>query len=298
MSSQPVPFRGAFTALITPFQADGSLDESALRALVRRQLDGGISGLVPCGTTGESATMNEAERLWVIQIVVDEAGGAVPIIAGTGSNDTAASVSFTRKVADLGGVDAALVVTPYYNKPGQPEMVRHFTTIADDGGLPVVLYNVPGRTAVSLSVDSAAVLAEHPKIIAIKEASGDMVLDSALVEALPADFSLLSGDDFTTFPFIAIGGHGCISVVSNIAPGLMSDLCSAALRGDLVEARTLHARVQSIARVLFERSNPIPVKAAANLLGWCGPTLRGPLYEPDDAFRARLKAALTTLGIG
>jgi 4-hydroxy-tetrahydrodipicolinate synthase len=295
--SSPIAFRGAFTALITPFQADGSVDEAALRALVRRQIDGGIKGLVPCGTTGEAATMTEDERLQVIETVVSEAGGQVPIIAGTGSNDTAQSVAFTRKVAAIDGVDAALVVTPYYNKPGQPEMIRHFRTIADEGDLPVVLYNVPGRTAVSLSVESVVSLSAHPQVVAIKEASADMVLDSALVEALPREFALLSGDDFTTFPFIAIGGHGCISVVSNIAPTLMSDLCTAALRGDLPEARRLHGKVQPIARALFEKSNPIPVKTAAHLLGWCGPTLRGPLYEPGDAFPDRLRAMLAAAGL-
>lgn len=296
MSSTSTYFRGAFTALITPFHADGSVDFEALRGLVRRQIDGGIDGLVPCGTTGESATMSESERLEVIRTVSEEAAGAVPIIAGTGTNDTARSIEFTQQVSEIDGVVAALVVTPYYNKPGQPELFRHFTEIADQGGLPVVLYNVPGRTAISLQVETIARLAEHEQIVAIKEASADLAFDSAIRNAVPDDFSLLSGDDFTTFPLIAIGGQGCISVVSNIAPGDMSEMCAAALKGDVQRAQTLHLSIQDLARVLFEKSNPIPVKTAAHLLGYCGPTLRGPLYAPENAFTTRLRGVLSDYG--
>lgn len=297
MSLNSSIFRGAFTALITPFKKDGSVDVDALRALVRRQLDGGIDGLVPCGTTGESATMSEEEQLLVINTVVDEAAGQVPVIAGTGSNDTAKTIAFTRKVSKIDGIAAALVVTPYYNKPGQPELWRHFTSIADEGGLPVVLYNVPGRTAISLDTDTIASLAEHKAIVAIKEASANLAFDSAIRNAVPDDFALLSGDDFTTLPLIAIGGQGCISVVSNLLPRDMSRMCSAALTGDMKTARQIHLAIQPLARILFEKSNPIPVKAAASLLGWSGPTLRGPLYEPDGEFIARLQDALSAYGL-
>ena len=297
MSLNFLDFRGAYTALITPFNQDGSVDLEGLRALVRRQIDGGIDGLVPCGTTGEAATMTEDERMSVIETVADEAGDEVPIIAGTGTNDTRATVAFTRRVANIHGVDAALVVTPYYNKPGQEEMLRHFREVADEGGLPVVLYNVPSRTGVSLTADTVAELAQHNAIVAIKEASADLALDTAIRAATPDDFALLSGDDFTTFPLVAIGGQGCISVVSNLAPGKMSQMCHAALQGDFETAREIHLAIQPLARALFSKPNPIPTKAAAHMLGWCGPTLRGPLYEPGDDFKAELRKALDAFGL-
>lgn len=297
MSFSAAKLRGAFTALITPFNQDETVDFDALRALVRRQIEGGIDGLVPCGTTGESATMSEEERLEVIRTVVDEAKGQVPIVAGTGSNNTAQTIAFTKKVAAIDGVDAALVVTPYYNKPGQPELLRHYQAIADQGGLPLVLYNVPGRTGITFTVDTVAKLAEHENIIGIKEASADLIFDSAIKNAIPDDFALFSGDDFTTFPLIAIGGHGCISVVSNLVPGDMSRLCKAALNGDYETARSIHLAIQPLADALFKKSNPIPVKTAANLLGWCGPTLRGPLFEPDQDFKDALKRSLNDYGL-
>lgn len=297
MSLNFLDFHGAFTALITPFSDDRSVDLGALRGLVRRQLDGGIDGLVPCGTTGEAATMNDDERLAVIEAVADEAGERVPIIAGTGTNDTAATIAFTRRVANISGIDAALVVTPYYNKPGQAELLRHFREVADEGGLPVVLYNVPGRTGVSLSAETVARLSEHNAIVGIKEASADMALDSAIRASTPDDFALLSGDDFTTFPLIAIGGQGCVSVLSNLCPGDMSRMCTAAVEGDFEKARRIHLAIQPLARALFRKTNPIPVKTAAHLLGWCGPTLRGPLYEPDDEFKQSLQIALDAYGL-
>jgi 4-hydroxy-tetrahydrodipicolinate synthase len=289
--------QGAYTALITPFDETGAVDHEALAALVERQIAGGIDGLVPCGTTGESATMTDEERLAVIATVVEANAGRVPIIAGTGTNDTRASVAFTRRVAEQGGVDGALVVTPYYNKPGQKALVRHFTTIADDGGLPVVLYNVPGRTAISMSPETVAELARHPRIVAIKEATGDMILATRILESCPEGFQLLSGDDFTTFPLLAIGGQGCISVLSNLDPKAMSDLCRLTLTGQWEQAREIHARIQPLARALFADANPVPVKAAASLLGWCRPDLRAPLYEADDALKALLTSTLSNYGL-
>lgn len=284
-------FSGAYTALITPFR-NGDIDFTALEALVERQIEGKIDGLVPCGTTGESATMSETERLAVIQRVVDVAGGRVPIIAGTGSNDTLKSLQFTQKVAEIKGVDAALVVTPYYNKPGQRGIVAHFQHIAERGGLPVVMYNVPGRTVVGMSADTIATLAAHPNIVGIKEASADMNLDTEIMNRVPDGFAMLSGDDFTTFQWVALGGHGCISVVSNVAPTLMHDLIEATRGGDLARARRLHQVVYPLARALFSDANPVPTKSAAKLLGWCSDEARLPLYAGDEALEARVAAAL------
>ena len=284
-------FQGAYTALITPFR-DGEVDLPALKSLVERQIDGGIDGLVPCGTTGESATMTAEERITVIETVVDVAGGRVPIIAGTGSNDTRASLAFTRRVAEIKGVDAALVVVPYYNKPGQRGLLLHFEALANEGGLPLVLYNVPGRTVISMTAETIATLAKHPNIVAVKEASADMILDTEILASVPNDFSVLSGDDFTTFHLSAMGGDGCISVVSNLLPGLMSELVRTARAGDLEHARILHQKVVPLAKVLFSDSNPVPTKTAARLLGWCSDAARAPLYRGDDALEIRVAEAL------
>ncbi len=288
--------RGAFTALITPFR-DGQVDEPALRALVDRQIDGGINGLVPCGTTGESATMSTQEQLRVIQIVVEQAAGRVPVIAGTGSNDTARTIAYTREVAAIGGVDAALVVCPYYNKPNQAMLLRHFHAVADQSALPVVLYNVPGRTVISIAPETIAALAEHEQIVAVKEATGDMAFAARLMELLgDRPFDLLSGDDFTTMPFVAMGGHGCISVVSNLDPGVMARICALTASGELAQARALNVKIQALARALFKQSNPVPAKAIAASLGWCTDEVRAPLYPLDDAERAALRPVIEAYG--
>lgn len=288
--------KGAYTALITPFRG-GMVDTDALSALVERQIAGGIDGLVPCGTTGESATMSEDERLLVIETVVEAADGRVPIVAGTATNDTRESIQFTRRVAEIEGVDAALVVTPYYNKPSQSGLVRHFTEIADQGGLPVVLYNVPGRTSVSMTAETVATLAEHEQIVAIKEATGDMVLGARILELAGDKITLMSGDDFTTFPLLTLGAKGCTSVVSNILPGELSAMCAAANAGDLATARGLHFKLLPFARAMFLDTNPVPVKTAAELLGWCGPEIRGPLYPADQEIRSRVEDALEAFGL-
>lgn len=283
--------RGAYTALITPFR-NGEVDVDALRALVERQIAGGIDGLVPCGTTGESATMSEAEQLLVIRTVVEAANGRVPIIAGTGSNDTKRSIAYTRTVSEIEGVDAALVVVPYYNRPDQEGLFRHFSSIADEGGLPVVLYNVPGRTVASLTPATVGRLAPHENIVAIKEATGDIKFGSEVIEEVGDQIVVLSGDDFTTFPLIACGGIGCISVVSNLDPAAMSQMCAAALSGDYERARQLHLKIQPLARALFSAPNPMPTKTIAAMLDWCAPDIRGPLYEASDAQRAALSETL------
>lgn len=283
--------RGAYTALITPFR-HGEVDLEALKALVERQIAGGIHGLVPCGTTGEAATMSQAEQLRVIRTVAEVADGRVPVIAGTGSNDTKKTIAYTQQVAQIEGVDAALVVVPYYNKPDQEGLFRHFTSVADQGGLPVVLYNVPGRTVTSLAPATVGRLARHDNIVAIKEATGDLKFDTEVIAEVGEHISVLSGDDFTTFPLIACGGTGCISVVSNLDPTVMSQLCEAALSGDYARARQLHLKIQPLARALFSAPNPMPTKTIAAMLDWCDPEVRGPLYEASDAQRAALGEVL------
>jgi len=290
--------RGAFTALITPFR-NGDVDTDALRELVDRQIDGGIDGLVPCGTTGEAATLSYDEQLEVIRVVADQAKGRVPVIAGTGTNNTRNTLAFTRRVAELPGVDAALVVVPYYNKPDQPGMIHHFTQVADQGGLPVVLYNVPGRTIVSMTPATVATLAAHPNIIAIKEASGSMKFDAEVFAAVGDrdDFAFLSGDDFTTMPFVAMGGHGCISVLSNLDPGGLSKLVSDAAGADPAAARAKNLALQEFSRALFERPNPVPTKAVAAYLGWCTNEVRSPLVPADDAFVDRVISLAAAYGL-
>lgn len=288
---------GAMTALITPFR-DGAVDHEALAALVERQIERGIDGLVPCGTTGEAATMNEEEQLSVIRTVVEAADGRVPIVAGTGTNDTEKTVSYTQKVANIDGVDAALVVVPYYNKPDQRGLLGHFRAVADRGGLPVVLYNVPGRTVRSFTPETVGRLADHDNIVAIKEATGDLRFGSEVLEAVDGRIEVLSGDDFTTFPLMAAGGVGCISVVSNVAPGLMQRMCGAALEGDLETARALHLKIQPLARALFAAPNPAPAKQMAALLGLCEPTVRRPLAPVSATVRERLDQLIDDFELG
>lgn len=291
MSDFPVILRGAMTAIITPFK-DGAVDLDALESFIDRQIDGGIDGLVPCGTTGESATMSEQECLDVIRTTARVADGRVPVVAGTGSNDTRKSVKFTRRAAEIEGVDAALVVVPYYNKPDQEGLYRHFSTVADEGGLPVVLYNVPGRTITSLEPETVHRLAQHENIVAIKEATGDMRFDSAIIEAADGDLQILSGDDFTTFSLLAMGGDGCISVVSNIDPAVMARMCASAFAGEWEGAREAHFKIQPLARALFSAPNPVPTKAIAALLGLCTAETRGPLYEAGELLVDQLQSVL------
>ncbi len=296
MSNFPVRLEGAFTALITPF--DGrSIDHDAYTDLVDRQIEGGIDGLVPCGTTGEAATLSTDEMLSVIRTCADATDGRVPVVAGTGSNDTQKTIETTRAAAEIPGVDAALVVTPYYNKPDQEGMYRHFVEVADEGGLPVVLYNVPSRTGVSLSAETIARLAEHERIVGIKEASADMTLATRIADDAGDDLQMMSGDDFTTYPLVAIGGTGCVSVVSNLDPGTMSELVEAARDGEVERARQLHQKIQPLARLLFAKPNPVPTKLAASILGWCRPDVRQPMYVPSEDFRELMEDLLEEYGL-
>jgi 4-hydroxy-tetrahydrodipicolinate synthase len=285
--------QGTFTALVTPFNRDGSVDFTRLRALVEEQIAGGVEGLVPVGTTGESPTLSFDEHYKVVEVVTEAVARRVPVIAGTGGNSTDEAVQLTKHAQSV-GVDATLQVTPYYNKPSQEGLYRHFATIADLG-LPVVLYNVPGRTSREIAVETVARLAKHPKVAAIKEAAGDAARVSAIhaVCGLP----VLCGDDALTVPMISIGACGVISVASNVMPRDVSDMVRAALAGDFAAARAAHTRLYPLFRDLFIDTNPVPVKAALARMGRIEEVYRLPLCELADKQRAVLDATLKGLGL-
>jgi 4-hydroxy-tetrahydrodipicolinate synthase len=287
-------FTGAFTALITPFR-NGEVDERALRNLVDYQIQGGIDGLIPCGTTGESVTMTDFEHDRVIEIVIDQTGGRVPVIAGTGTNNTRASIEHTRHAKAVGAA-AALVVVPYYNKPTQEGMFRHFEAVANSTDLPILLYNIPGRSVVNMTHETTLRLAEIPNIVGIKESAGNMDQVSQLAIGAPSDFSILSGDDSLTLPMMSLGGHGVVSVVSNIVPDVVSRLTAAALAGDFAEARSIHQRLFDLARVMFIENNPTGIKTAAGMLGLCSDELRLPMVPMAEGNRRIVEAALRTWG--
>ena len=289
--SSPGPFHGAYTALVTPFR-DGRLDEAAFRALLERQLDGGVSGLVPCGTTGEAPTLAPDEWASLVRWTTEAAAGRVPVIVGVGSYDTAQAIHKARQARDL-GADGVLATTPYYNKPTQAGLVAHFTAIADAvPDVSVVLYDVPGRTAVRLSRETILTLAAHPAINALKDATGDLAHASALIGALPDGFSMLSGDDGTTLPFVCVGGHGCISVLSNVAPAATARMVAAGRAGDLNLARPLHLALTPFIDALFVQTNPLPVKTALAELGLCAEEFRLQLVPMDPGPRRVLVEAL------
>jgi 4-hydroxy-tetrahydrodipicolinate synthase len=281
---------GCYTALITPFR-DGLIDETALRALVRRQIAAGVSGLVPCGTTGEAPALSATEWDRVVSIVVETAGGSVPVLAGTGSNNTVSVIDRTRRARTL-GADGALVVTPYYNRPTQDGLYRHFAAIAEAVELPLVLYNVPGRTGINLLPETVVRLADIPGIVGIKEASGSLDQASQIMREANRDFVVLSGDDSLTLPMMGVGAMGVISVVSNIAPEAVSALTSACLAGDFGSGRSLHLALFDLCRAMFVETNPTPVKAAAALLGYCSPEVRLPLAPLSEAAQRRVETAL------
>ncbi len=289
-------FKGAFTALVTPF-SNGQLDEEAYRKLIEWQIQSGINGVVPCGTTGESATMSHDEHKRVIRICVDQVKGRVPVLAGAGSNNTAEAVELTR-FAKEAGADGALLITPYYNKPTQEGLYQHFKRIAAEVSMPFVVYNVPGRTSVNLLPATVARLNKDiPDIIGIKEATGDLNQVSQVLEYCGPDFQVLSGDDFTVLPLLSVGGCGVISVVSNILPDKMSGLCSAWFANDLAKAREMHFLLASFSRMMFIETNPIPVKTALHLMGRIKLEMRLPLTPLGPANAATLKTFLTDKGL-
>jgi 4-hydroxy-tetrahydrodipicolinate synthase len=302
-SARRPALRGAFTALVTPFTRDGAVDEPTFRRLVRWQVLAGIDGLVPCGTTGEAPTLSTAERERLITLAVETVGerpsrSRVTIVAGTGTNDTAATIRATRRAAEL-GADAALVVAPYYNRPDQRMLEAHFRAVADEGDLPVVVYNVPSRTGTNVEADTFLRLAEHPRVVAVKEASGNLEQIARICRERPRDVAVLAGDDAWTLPILAMGGDGVISVASNEIPGEMSSLCSAARAGDWEAARSLHERWLPLFLANFRGApNPVPAKAALALMGLLdSDALRAPLLSLEDGPRAALEDLLRRLGL-
>ena len=295
--------RGAFTALVTPFHPDGRLDETACERLVRWQVLAGIDGLVPCGTTGESPTLSPAEREWLIGTTVAVAAERpsrtrIRIIAGTGSNDTAATIAATRRAAEL-GADAALVVAPYYNRPDGRMLDAHFRAVADEGDLPIVVYNVPSRTGTNVDAATFLRLAEHPRVIAVKEASGNLEQIARICRERPRDVAVLAGDDAWTLPILALGGDGVVSVASNEIPGELAALCAAARAGDWDTARRTHERWLPLFLGNFVGApNPVPVKAALTLMGLLeSDTVRQPLLGLEPLAMAQLAATLRGLGL-
>jgi 4-hydroxy-tetrahydrodipicolinate synthase len=289
-------FAGAGTALVTPFTRSGDLDEPAFRRLVKRQVQEGIDVLVPCGTTGESATMTEDEQKRVVQMTIEEAAGRVPVLAGAGSNDTRQAVHKAKAMAEL-GADGILSVAPYYNKPTSEGFLRHFTAVADAVAVPVVVYNVPGRTGSNIDPKTLLKLAQHGNIRAVKEASGSLAQIMELLRDRPEGFQVLSGDDAFTLALMAHGGEGVISVCANQVPGPMHQLCTAAARGDFASARAIHNRLLRLMNLNFVESNPIPVKASLALMGLCEESYRLPMCPPTEATREALRAALKELGL-
>jgi 4-hydroxy-tetrahydrodipicolinate synthase len=289
-------WQGTFTALATPFKSDGSIDEPALRNLVDFQVDGGIDGLVPCGTTGEAATMSLEEQREVVGIVVETVDGRVPVIAGAGGNATDKVIVVAKEMESL-GVDAVLSVVPYYNKPTQEGMLRHFTCVADSVSIPVILYNVPSRTGSNMLPETAIRLAEHENIHGIKEASGSLGQVMDIIRRRPDGFRVLSGEDDLTFSIVALGGDGVISVVANEVPMMMSGLVRDALDGKWSEARELHYKILDVMRANFIETNPIPVKAALAMMGLIEENYRLPLVPMGEDNRRKLRSHLTKLDL-
>lgn len=284
---------GSLVAIVTPFK-DGSIDEAAFRKLIDFQIENGTNGIVPCGTTGESATLSHAEHEDLVRLTVDAVGGRVPVIAGTGSNNTAEALQLTE-AARAAGADAALLITPYYNKPTQQGLYEHYRKIAETVDLPLVLYNCPGRTGGSLTPETVARLAEFKNVIAVKDATGSTEWTSQVCEI--EKITVLSGDDSATVPQISLGAKGVISVLANIAPKAMSDLVAHANAGRAAEALAIHRQYFPLMKKLFVESNPIPIKAACEIMGMVGPEIRLPLTPATDATRELIKEEMQKVGL-
>ena len=288
-----VPFTGCGTALVTPFRRDGSVDEDGVRRLARRQIDAGIHFLVPCGTTGESPTLSEDERVRVVELVVKEGEGKVPVLAGAGGYDTREVIHVGRRMRDA-GAQGLLSVTPYYNKPTPEGLFQHYSAIASEVALPVIVYNVPGRTGCNVDVATLVRLSTIPGIVGVKEASGNVTQMCEICRAVPEPFLVLSGDDALTLPLMAVGGRGIISVASNEVPAEMSRMVEFAEKNDFASARKLHTVLLPLMMVNFIESNPIPVKSAMAAMGLIEENYRLPMVPPRESSRERIREVLRT----
>ena len=289
-------FRGAFVAIVTPF-IDGQIDEQGLIDLIEFHIANGTNGIVPCGTTGESATMSHEEHHRVVNLTVKTVNGRVPVVAGSGSNSTAEAIDLTRHAKDA-GVDGVLMVSPYYNKPSQDGLYQHYKAVAEEVNVPIILYNVPSRTSSNVLPQTVARLAQIDNIVGIKEATADLNQISEVIRLCPDDFSVLSGDDFTSMPTVLIGGTGVISVTSNVAPRDMADMMEAALAADVAKANEIHFKLFPLFQAMFYDTNPVPAKKSLELMGKIkSGTPRLPLYSISDNNLERLKAALSAYGL-
>ncbi len=289
-------FKGVYTAIVTPFTDDNKIDEKALRDLTDFQIEKGVQGIVPMGTTGESPTLDHEEHHRVIEIVIDQAGGRVPVIAGTGSNCTDEAIRLTEK-ARQAGATASLQVAPYYNKPTQKGFYRHFTAVADAVDIPVIVYNIPGRSGKNIENSTMLKLAEHKNIIAVKEASGNITQIMDLISKKPGSFTVLSGDDNLAFPILALGGKGVISVASNIVPDRMNEFVQSALDGNWDKARKMHYELLPLFRAIFIETNPIPIKASLAMKGMIKENYRLPMCRMSKEHRGALAKVLEELAI-
>lgn len=287
--------KGAITAIVTPFK-DGKFDDKAYENLIEWQISEGIHALLPCGTTGEASTLDYDEHYKVIEVAVKAANKRVPIIAGTGSNSTDETIEITKKAKEL-GADAVLIVTPYYNKPTQEGLYRHYKLVAETVDIPIVLYNVPGRTSVNMLPSTVARLAEIKNIVAIKEATGDMKQVSEIIRLCGDKISVISGDDFTTLTLLALGGNGVISVSANVAPKMVSEMCNAWFAGDIEKARKLHYTLEPLNAAMFIETNPIPAKTALSMMGKIKEDVRMPLCEMSQGNKEKLQSVLKTMGL-
>lgn len=288
-------FKGSIVAIVTPFR-NGAVDEEKLRELVEFQIAGGTDAIVPCGTTGEASTLDNDEHLAVIRIVIEQVKKRVPVIAGTGSNATTEAIELSQKAKDA-GADGVLLVTPYYNKPTQEGLYRHYTAIADAVAIPQILYNVPGRTGINMLPETVARLAAHKNIVAIKEATGSLQQASEILALCGDTIAVFSGDDFITFPMMACGAKGVISVLANIMPKAVGDLTDAFYAGDLEKARQIHLDTLKIGTAMFIESNPIPVKTALGLMGKCSDEVRLPLCPMSEVNKAKLEGIMKEYGL-
>jgi len=288
-------FKGSMVAIVTPFKK-GKVDEKALEKLIEWHIKEGTHAIVPCGTTGEASTLDYEEHYRVIEVTVKVVNKRIPVIAGTGSNSTEEAIMIARKAEKL-GADGSLSVTPYYNKPTQEGLYRHFKEIADKTGLPIILYNVPGRTSVNMLPQTVARLAEHPRIVGIKEATGDMKQVSEIIRLCGPDFAVISGDDFTNLPLLALGGKGFISVTANICPKDMAELFNSWERGDIARCREIHYKLEPLNKAMFIETNPIPVKTALAMMGKIKEEFRLPLCEISEANKQKLSEVLRSAGL-